>query len=65
MESISLDLGPRVVCIGKRALGVCNEVAITVDVFTPEYLTELQNTPAISLRKLNPWEERALEEARG
>lgn len=61
MESISLDLGERVVEIGTdKVLGFCDKVTLTAVYFAPVKLTNLQNTP-VYLRKPAPWEKKALE----
>ena len=49
--SISLNLGPRLVQVGDKVLGLCDGVTITVGEATPEELIELKNAPVIELVK--------------
>ena len=54
--SISLNLGPRLIQVGGKVLGLCNGVTITVTEATPEELTELMNATVIELVKPKPEE---------
>jgi len=51
MESISLNLGPRLIEVGDKVLGIYDSVTITVTEATPEELTELRNAALIKLVK--------------
>ena len=47
--SISLNLGPRLVQVSDKVLGLCDGVTITVSEATPDELFELKNAPTIEL----------------
>lgn len=49
--SLSLHLGKRQIQVGKKVLGVCDDVTISVMQATPEELIELQKAPEIKLVK--------------
>ena len=50
-DSISLNLGQRLVQIDDKVLGLCDGVTITVSEATPEEIIELKNAPVIQLVK--------------
>lgn len=54
--SISLNLGPRLLQVSGKVLGLCEGVTITVTEATPEELSELVNAPVIELVKPKPEE---------
>lgn len=49
--SISLNLGPRLIQVGGKVLGLCDGVTITVTEATPEELIKLKNATMIELVK--------------
>jgi hypothetical protein len=54
--SILLNLGPRLLRVGDKVLGLCDGVTVTVTEATPEELSELANAPVIELVKPKPEE---------
>ncbi|HUV55790.1 MAG TPA: hypothetical protein VMV84_01025 [Dehalococcoidales bacterium] len=49
--SVSLNLGPRLIQLGDKTLGSCDNVAINIAEATPEELIELKNAQVIKLVK--------------
>lgn len=51
--SMYLNLGKRIIQVGDKALGVCDNVSITVEEATLDELIELQNAHEIKLVRPN------------